>query len=112
MASIQLMWRDMTNFTLQALVLGFSFAGLICNCFEFLTGRPANFGLMFARGVALIVCLPLLVFCAPYILARNAYRAVGIYGLGYSSPLAVFVAAIIWSIMCGRVVLFVLTTSA
>ncbi|MGV6871672.1 DUF6949 family protein [Pseudochelatococcus sp. B33] len=101
----------MSNFTLQAFVLGFSLAGLICNCFEFFTGRPANFGLMFARGVALLVCLPLLVFSAPYILARNAYRAFGVYGLGYSSLIVVFITSIIWSIMCGRVVLFLLTTA-
>lgn len=109
---LQLVWFIMSNFTLQALALGFSFAALICSSFEFLTGRPANFGLMFARGVALLICMPLLVFSAPYILARNAYRALGVYGLGYSSPIVALITAIIWSIMSGRIVLFLLTTSA
>ncbi|MFT0892054.1 DUF6949 family protein [Pseudochelatococcus sp. G4_1912] len=101
----------MSNFTLQALVLGFSFAGLVCNSFEYLTGRPANFGLMFAKGVTLMVCMPLLVFSAPYILTRNAYRACAVYGPRHISVLLVCITAMIWSIMCGRVMMFFLMTA-
>lgn len=101
----------MSNLTFQSLVLGFSLAGLVCSCFEFLTGRPANFGLMFARGRGLLICLPLLLFSAPYILARNAYRAFGVYGFRHAALVAVFVTVVIWSIMCGRIVLLLLTTA-
>ena len=98
----------MSNFTFQALLLGFAFAGLSCSSFEYLTGRPANFGLMFARGAALTVCLPLLVFSAPYILVRNTYRALSVYQLRYSSIIIICVTAAIWSIMCGRVVMYLI----
>lgn len=101
----------MSYFTIQA-TLGFSFAALLCSVFEITTGRPANFGLMFARGSALLVCMPILLFSAPYILARNAYRALGVYGLGYNALILVLLTALIWSVMCGRVVLFLLETSA
>lgn len=101
----------MSDFTIQAFVLGFSFAGLICNSFEFLTGRPANFGLMFARGKALLLCLPLLLFSAPYILARNVFRAAGVYGLGRNALIGALVTSVLWSIMCGRVVMIVVTSA-
>lgn len=98
----------MSNFTFQALLLGFAFAGLSCSSFEFFTGRPANFGLMFARGAALTICMPLLIFSAPYILIRNAYRAFSAYQLRYMSIIVICIMAGIWSIMCGRVVMYFL----
>lgn len=100
----------MSNMTIHAFILGISFAGLICSCFEYLTGRPANFGLMFARGGALILCMPVLVFSAPYILLRNTYRGFRMLQISGSSLIFVCVTAVIWSIMCGRIVLYFLHT--
>lgn len=75
-----------------------------------MTGRPANFGLMFARGMLLAFYFPLLVFSAPYILIRNAYRAFHNLQVRPSSLILVCITAVVWSIVCGRIVLLVLPT--
>lgn len=94
------MWNSVQYFA-----LGISFSGLLCSSFEYLTGRPANFGLMFARGLAIFLFLPILFFSAPYILIRNSYRALRFTQFHAAPFLLVALGAVVWGIVCGRMVL-------
>ena len=90
---------------LLSLALGFAFAGLCASAFEATTQRRASFRLLEAGGPAAFACVPLVVFCAPFIILRNTLR-----GRRYEHRnfFFVMVATIIaggWSMLSGRVVL-------
>jgi hypothetical protein len=90
---------------LLSLALGFAFAGLSASTFEVMTDRRASFRLLEAGGPAAVACVPLVVFCAPFIILRNTVR-----GRRYEHRnfFFVMVATIIaggWSMLSGRVVL-------
>jgi hypothetical protein len=89
--------------TLQALALGFAFAGLLASAFEFLTARRAGLALLQGGGIGALACVPVVVFAAPFLLLRAtlAARGQGRFGLA----LVAGVVAGLWSLMSGRLVL-------
>jgi hypothetical protein len=65
---------------LQALVLGFAFAGLLASTFEFVTETRASFHLLERGGATALASVPVLVFSAPFIILRNTLRGAGSSG--------------------------------
>ncbi|WP_283741396.1 DUF6949 family protein [Chelatococcus albus] len=94
---------------LRALLLGFAFAGLMASCFELFTERRASFRLLRAGGVAAMVCVPVVVFCGPFIILRNMMHArQRLDGPAVQHFVFVMLATLfasLWSLMSGRVVL-------
>ncbi len=90
---------------LQALVLGFAFAGLLASAFELLTERRASFGLLQSGGVLALMSVPMLVFSAPFIILRNTIRGRSIEGRPIPFVMLATMIACGWSLMSGRVVL-------
>ncbi len=90
---------------LQALVLGFAFAGLLASAFELVTERRASFGLLQAGGVLALMSVPVLVFSAPVIILRNTIRGRSIEGRPVGFVMLATMLACGWSLVSGRVVL-------
>ena len=90
---------------LLALVLGFAFAGLIATGYQLLARRPASFRLL-QNGPrpSAFAAVPLLVFAAPFIIMRNTLRARRFDGRRFESVMVATIAAGMWSLMTGTVV--------
>lgn len=90
---------------LQALALGFAFAGLLASAFELMTEQRASFRLLQRGGVAALASVPVLVFCAPFVILRNAYRGRAVERLPLHFVMLATIVACLWSLMSGRLVL-------
>src|SRR5215210_229772 len=90
---------------LQALALGFAFAGLLASAFELVFARRASFSLLKTGDLLAIACVPLLVFSAPFIILRNTILGRRLERRPFLSVMAATVIACLWSLMSGRLVL-------
>ncbi len=90
---------------LLSLALGFAFAGLCASAFEALTLRRASFRLLQAGGAVAVACVPLVVFCAPFIILRNTVRGRRYEHRNFFFVMVATMIAGGWSILSGRVVL-------
>ena len=90
---------------LQSLFLGFAFAGLLASAFELFTTRQADFRLLQAGGLAAVASVPVVVFSAPFLILRNTVRGRQIEGRPFMFVMLASMAAAIWSLASGRVVL-------
>ena len=91
--------------SLQALALGFAFAGLVASAFELFANRRASFTLLQAGGIKAAACVPVLVFCAPVIIVRNTILGRRLERRPFLSVMLAMVIACLWSLMSGRLVL-------
>jgi hypothetical protein len=91
--------------SLQALVLGFAFAGLLASAFELMTERRASFHLLETGGVAALASVPMLVFSAPFIIIRNTVRGRRFERRPVHFVMLATIIACLWSLMSGRLVL-------
>jgi hypothetical protein len=90
---------------LQALALGFAFAGLLASAFELFSERRASFSLLKSGDLLAIACVPLVVFSAPFIILRNTVLGRRLERRPFVSVMAATVIACLWSLMSGRLVL-------
>jgi hypothetical protein len=90
---------------LQALALGFAFAGLLASAFELFSKRRASFGLLKGGDLLALACVPLIVFSAPFIILRNTVLGGRIERRPLLSITAATVIACVWGLMSGRLVL-------
>jgi hypothetical protein len=90
---------------LQALVLGFAFAGLLASTFELVTERKASFHLLQAGGATALASVPVLVFSAPFIILRNTVRGHQIEKRPFHFVMIATIVACVWSLLAGRLVL-------
>jgi len=88
-----------------ALALGFAWAGLLSTGYQVAMRRPASFRLL-QRGPrpSAFAAIPFLVFAAPFIIMRNTLRARRLEGRRFESVMVATVAAGVWSLMTGTVV--------
>jgi len=89
----------------QSLMLGFAFAGLLANGFELFTDRRASLRLLQTGRVSALACVPVLVFAAPFIILRATIRPPRFERRSAGAVMAATIAAGLWSLMSGRVVL-------
>lgn len=89
----------------RALAMGFAAAGLIASCFEFATARRASFGLLETGDLTALVCVPMLVFSAPFIILRNTIRGRRLEARPVAFVVLATMVACGWSLLSGRVVL-------
>jgi hypothetical protein len=88
----------------QACSLGFAFAGVLASGFETITERKASFRLLQTGDLAALASVPILVFCAPFVLMRTAIRRrFERRPLHFVMP--AMTVACLWSLMSGRLVL-------
>lgn len=90
---------------LQALALGFAFAGLIASAFEVFTDRPAGFSLLHAGGLSALASVPLVVFSAPFLILRNTVRGQRLERRPWHFVFLATLIACGWSLASGRVVM-------
>jgi hypothetical protein len=90
---------------LQALGLGFAFAGFLASAFELTTHRKASFHLLQSGGVLALASIPVIVFSAPFIILRNTVRGKQIEGRPFHFVMIATIIAGFWSLMSGRLVL-------
>lgn len=90
---------------LQALALGFAFAGLIASGFEVLTRHRAGFGLLQAGGLKAIASVPVVVFAAPFLILRNTVRGRKLEGRPIHFVVLASMIASVWSLACGRLLI-------
>lgn len=90
---------------LQSLLVGFAFAGLLASAFELFTERRADFKLLQAGGLAAVASVPVVIFSAPFLILRNMMRGRGNDGRPLSFLMLAALAAGVWSLVSGRVVL-------
>lgn len=90
---------------LKSLIIGFAFAGLLASAFELFTRRRAGFELLESGGVGAIASVPVVVFCAPFLIIRNTVRGRRIEGRPFFFVMVASMIASLWSIASGRVVL-------
>jgi hypothetical protein len=90
---------------LQALILGFAFAGLLASAFELVTRTRASFSLLERGGVVAVASLPMLVFCAPFIILRNTVRGRRFERRPIPFVMIATCIAGFWSLVAGRVLL-------
>jgi hypothetical protein len=91
--------------SLQALCLGFAFAGFLASGFELMTERRASFHLLRTGGVAAVASVPVLVFSAPFIIIRNTVRGRRFERRPFHFVMIATMIACLWSLMSGRLVL-------
>jgi hypothetical protein len=91
--------------SLQALALGFAFAGLLASAFELMTERRASFHLLEAGGVAALASVPVLVFSAPFIILRNTVRGRRFERRPIHFVMLATIIACLWGLLSGRLVL-------
>lgn len=91
--------------SLQALSLGFAFAGFLASGFELMTERRASFHLLQTGGVAAVASVPVLVFSAPFIIIRNTVRGRRFERRPFHFVMLATMIACAWSLMSGRLVL-------
>lgn len=90
---------------LQSLFLGFAFAGLLASAFELFTAQRADFKLLQMGGLAAIASVPVVVFSAPFLILRNTVRGRRGEGRPFMFAMLASMAAALWSMASGRVVL-------
>ncbi|CAM5184075.1 hypothetical protein ARD30_12375 [Bosea thiooxidans] len=90
---------------LQSLFLGFAFAGLLASAFELFTSRRADFKLLQTGGLAAVASVPVVVFSAPFLILRNTVHGRRIEGRPFPFVMIASMAAAIWSMASGRLVL-------
>ena len=90
---------------LQSLFLGFAFAGLLASAFELFTARRADFKLLQAGGLVAVASVPVVVFCAPFLILRNTVHSRPSDGRPFAFVMLASMTAAIWSLASGRVVL-------
>jgi hypothetical protein len=95
--------------TVLAVALGFAVAGLITTGYQLLTHRLLSFR-MLGGGPrpATFAVVPLLAFAAPFIIMRNILRARAVDRRRVEFLALATLAASIWSMMSGTVVVMVL----
>ena len=91
--------------SLAMLALGFAFAGLLASALELTTERRASFSLLTLGPPAALAWLPLVIFCAPFIILRNALRGRRFEKRSAGAVMAATIVAGFWSLVCGRLVL-------
>jgi hypothetical protein len=91
--------------SLEALMLGFAFAGLLASAFEWMTERRASFRLLQTGGMAALASVPVLVFSAPFIIIRNTVRGRRFERRPFHFVMIATMIACLWSLMSGRLVL-------
>ncbi|HEV2557018.1 MAG TPA: hypothetical protein VGU45_00160 [Microvirga sp.] len=91
--------------SLQSLVLGFAFAGLLASAFELMTERRASFHLLETGGVKALASVPVLVFSAPFIILRNTVRGRRFERRPVHFVMIATIIACLWSLLSGRLVL-------
>jgi hypothetical protein len=90
---------------LQALALGFAFAGLLASAFELVFEQRASFNLLKSGDLLAIACVPLVVVSAPFIILRNTILGRRLERRPFVSIAAATVIACLWSLICGCVML-------
>jgi hypothetical protein len=90
---------------IQALLLGFAFAGLLASAFELFANRRASFGLLRSGDLLALACVPLLVFSAPFIILRNTIAGRQLEQRPLPFVMLATIIACIWSLASGRLVL-------
>lgn len=89
----------------QAIFIGFAFAGLLASAFELLTRRRVAFELLQSGGFGAVASVPVVIFCAPFMILRNTVRGRRIQGRPLIFVVLASLIAGLWSMACGRVVL-------
>jgi hypothetical protein len=89
-----------------ALVLGFSFAGLLCSGYQLATESPPSFHLL-ERGprTSTFAAVPFLVFAAPFIIWRASINGLLVEGRSVFFVALTTVFSGFWSLMSGTVAL-------
>lgn len=90
---------------LQALGLGFAFAGLLASTFELFTAQRASFHLLQERGLVAWASVPVLAFSAPFIILRNTIRGRRFERRPFGFVMLATMIACGWSLLSGRLVL-------
>ncbi|CAH1677060.1 conserved membrane hypothetical protein [Hyphomicrobiales bacterium] len=90
---------------LQSLFLGFAFAGLIASTFELFTARRAGFRLLQMGGLAAVASVPVVIFGAPFLILRYMMHGSRLEAPPFIFAMLAGMAAGIWSLVSGRVVL-------
>lgn len=90
---------------LEALAMGFAFAGLLASGFEVFANRPAGFALLQRGGLAALASVPLVVFSAPFLIVRNTVRGQKRERRPMHFVMVATMIASVWSLVCGRVVM-------
>jgi hypothetical protein len=90
---------------LQALALGFAFAGLIASAYELLTERRAGFSLLQGGGFRAVASVPIVLFAAPFLILRNTARGRRIEGRPIHFVVLASMVASVWSLACGQVLI-------
>jgi hypothetical protein len=90
---------------IQALGLGFAFAGFLASAFELFTERKASFHLLQGGGFGALASVPVVVFSAPFIIVRNTLRGRRIEDRPFHLVMIATKIASFWSLMSGRLVL-------
>jgi hypothetical protein len=93
---------------LQALFVGFAFAGLIASAFELFSQRKASFSLLQSGGVGALASVPLVVFSAPFLILRNTVRGRQIEGRPFHFVVLASMIAGLWSLASGQLIMDVL----
>lgn len=91
--------------SLHSLLLGFAFAGLLANGFELFTDRRASFRLLQTGRPSALACIAVLVFAAPFIILRGTVLRRRFERRSVGAVVAATIAAGLWSLISGRVVL-------
>lgn len=91
--------------SLQALLLGLAFAGLIASAFECATRRRASFALLAGGGREALLALPILAVSAPFILLRDALRVRRFERPRAGPVLVATVLAGLWALAAGEAML-------
>ena len=91
--------------SVQALLLGLAFSGLIATAWECATARRASFALVGKAGPGALAALPVLLAAAPFIILRGA---LSVRRFERRRPMPVMAATIIaglWGLASGRMML-------
>src|SRR4051812_41787233 len=91
--------------SLEALALGFAFAGLVASAFELFAERRASFALLRAGGFAALASIPVVVFSAPFIILRNTVLGRRFERRPVPFVVVATIIACLWGLMSGRLVL-------
>ena len=89
---------------IYALVLGFSVAGMLASAYQAFSGRPLSFRLLGEPAPAALAAVPLLTFSAPFVIMRNTIRGRQLESRRFEFAMLATVISCFWSLMCGTVV--------
>jgi hypothetical protein len=91
------------------LAIGFAFGGLCTSCYRLFREHAPSFRLLEVGPVAArFAAIPLLMFCAPFIIMRNTLRGRRIEHRRAEIVMLATVVAGLWSLMSGSVVVMAL----